>query len=394
MFMGVYILIMKLLTCTCRYTCRGRQRSGRRNATHAMLQSLGLVLLAVSALSYVLRRWPLLLHRRKPAEPSVWRRVRTIAHRGGRELTPENTLAAFENAVHTAGADAIELDVWLTQDGRVAVLHDGTLERTTGEAGHVTELTSEQLPQVWQVPSDGWAQGEGLSQLPAEKVRVPLLDDVLGVLEGSPDTAIMVEFKGPEPELAQKVLELLRSRGMLGRAACFSLDAQINAQLRAVPEFFLCSEVSKITLIFLLYHLGFIGFVPTSWFDPIFGFTASVFEGGEQRSIGFLHRIPLVRSLPMGAQQAIAENVGKITDAPKLFRHLQQRNVLVWCLGVNSEAKRLHAAALGADSVLTDRPNWLAEAEAAAASAAAAAAAQEDVDGRSPSPRRPGKKSQ
>ena len=46
-----------------------------------------------------------------------------------------------------------------------------------------------------------------------------------------------------------------------------------------IPEFFLCAEVSKIALVFVIYHLGLIGFIPTGWFDPIFGFTMSVKEG-------------------------------------------------------------------------------------------------------------------
>jgi glycerophosphoryl diester phosphodiesterase len=52
-----------------------------------------------------------------------------IAHRGGAGLAPENTLAAFENAVHNWGADMLEMDVRSTSDGVVMVIESGKLRR-------------------------------------------------------------------------------------------------------------------------------------------------------------------------------------------------------------------------------------------------------------------------
>ena len=63
-----------------------------------------------------------------------------MAHRGSRINRPENTLAAFEEAVR-AGADGIELDVHLSQDGQVVVIHDETVDRTTNGSGLVHQLT-------------------------------------------------------------------------------------------------------------------------------------------------------------------------------------------------------------------------------------------------------------
>jgi hypothetical protein len=66
-----------------------------------------LALAACAALSYALRRWPRLLHVRKPAHP-YWPGVRGIAHRGGRVKTPENTLARPP----PAGESAIKIKCW------------------------------------------------------------------------------------------------------------------------------------------------------------------------------------------------------------------------------------------------------------------------------------------
>jgi glycerophosphoryl diester phosphodiesterase len=67
-----------------------------------------------------------------------------FAHRGASAHAPENTLAAFELAL-AQNADAIELDVKLSSDGHAVVIHDPTVDRTTGSRGWVKDLSSAQL---------------------------------------------------------------------------------------------------------------------------------------------------------------------------------------------------------------------------------------------------------
>ena len=87
------------------------------------------------------------------------------------------------------------------------------------------------------------------------------------------------------------------------------------------------------------------------------GITAVVVENG---NLGFLHRIPVVRSLPLSAQWVLARQVGNVTNVPKLFAHLRERNIVTWCLGVNNDDKLSRARAMGVDAVLTDAPEWIA----------------------------------
>jgi glycerophosphoryl diester phosphodiesterase len=68
----------------------------------------------------------------------------TIAHRGAKAYCPENTLAAFQKAI-TMNADGIELDVHLSSDGEIMVLHDETIDRLTGGSGFVKDMTLQQL---------------------------------------------------------------------------------------------------------------------------------------------------------------------------------------------------------------------------------------------------------
>ena len=66
-------------------------------------------------------------------------RTAVIAHRGGAGLRPENTLAAFAHAAQL-GADVLEMDLRLTADGTIVVLHDPTVDRTTDGTGRVDAM--------------------------------------------------------------------------------------------------------------------------------------------------------------------------------------------------------------------------------------------------------------
>lgn len=107
-----------------------------------------------------------------------------IAHRGASRYAPENTLASFEKAL-ALGCDGIELDVHLTRDGRLVVLHDVTVDRTTGGHGPVAEMTWDQLRRL---DAGSWFSDTFTGQ------RIPTLDDVLDIL---PDSMLLnVEIKG------------------------------------------------------------------------------------------------------------------------------------------------------------------------------------------------------
>src|SRR5919107_4851658 len=67
-----------------------------------------------------------------------------LAHRGASQMAPENTMEAFRLGIE-AGAGGLELDVHLTRDGRVVVIHDPTLDRTTNRTGAVSEMTLDEL---------------------------------------------------------------------------------------------------------------------------------------------------------------------------------------------------------------------------------------------------------
>lgn len=127
-----------------------------------------------------------------------------VAHRGAASDAPENTLPSFQLAVDM-GADAIELDVRLTADGKLVVIHDETLDRTTNLTGAVAGRS---LAQIRRADAGYRFQAaDGSFPFRAKKLRVPTLAEVLTWL---PDgVGLVVEVKAREAIAA--TVEALRS---------------------------------------------------------------------------------------------------------------------------------------------------------------------------------------
>jgi glycerophosphoryl diester phosphodiesterase len=140
------------------------------------------------------------------------------AHRGASRVAPENTVPAFERAI-AAGADGIEFDVQLSRDGRVVVIHDEMLPRTTDGAGQVCDHTLAELKALdASAGHDGWAG-----------VRIPTLAEVLALLAPTSLRAD-IELKNseiPYPGLEELVLQEVAAAGMTERTlySSFSGDS-------------------------------------------------------------------------------------------------------------------------------------------------------------------------
>lgn len=114
------------------------------------------------------------------------RRPRVIAHRGNSSVAPQNTLAAFE-AAWRSGADAIEVDVHRTRDGRVVVIHDDSVDATTDGTGRVADLDADRLRAL---DAGSWFSPAYAGQ------RVPTFEEVLGFLVARPGVDLLLEVKG------------------------------------------------------------------------------------------------------------------------------------------------------------------------------------------------------
>lgn len=137
-------------------------------------------------------------------------RVLNIAHRGASGRFPENTLAAFGAAI-AAGARMCELDVQLSRDGALVVMHDDTVDRTTDGSGAVRDLTLAELKRL----DAGVRFGAGFAG-----ERIPTLDEVLDFAGERCALNIEIKAGGLEPALCAA----LRAHRALGTALVSSFD--------------------------------------------------------------------------------------------------------------------------------------------------------------------------
>ena len=244
--------------------------------------------------------------------------VEIIAHRGASHIAPENTLAAVELGWRK-GADAVEIDIRLTGDGRIVLSHDGTTERTApGTELVVGETSLERLREldVGRWKGERWA-GE----------RMPTLGQVLRTVpEGK---RLFIEIKGgPEivPELArvlngsEKEPEQLVVIGFNERT--------VERAKEALPELevYLLSGLSRNE--------------ETGRWEPS---TEELIERAERIDADGLN-LRAVPALDAGMVRAIKEH---------------GLGVYAWTVNSPRVARRLTQA--GIDGITTDRPGWLRE---------------------------------
>lgn len=133
---------------------------------------------------------------------SIDRDVKIIAHRGAMSEKPENTVEAFQHAIHL-GADIIEIDLWTSSDGHLFVLHDPTLDRTTDGTGLATDYTLDVL-QTFDVGLWFDESYEGL--------RIPAFKEVLEwSLEN--EAILLLDMKEQGREFAERVTNDVKKYG-------------------------------------------------------------------------------------------------------------------------------------------------------------------------------------
>jgi glycerophosphoryl diester phosphodiesterase len=156
-----------------------------------------------------------------------WRRATPLAmaHRGQRATFPEQTLEAYEEAIRL-GAEGIETDVQRTRDGRLAMLHDLTVDRTTNGSGPIAALD---WAEVRALDAGSW-RGERFAGC-----RVPSLEETIELIVGA-GLLLCVEIKGTAadaPATAVAVARLLRDRDLLDRVFISSFDHAALGAARA-----------------------------------------------------------------------------------------------------------------------------------------------------------------
>lgn len=154
----------------------------------------------------------------------------TIAHRGASAYYPENTMAAFRGALDIE-ADMMELDVLLSKDGEVVVIHDATLKRTTNGKGRVADKTYEELKKL---DAGSWFDKKFSDE------KIPHLREVLELAKDS--IAVNIEIKTEAVTdhvnggIEEKALELVKELDMENQVIFSSFDYRALQHLRQLDE--------------------------------------------------------------------------------------------------------------------------------------------------------------
>ncbi len=151
--------------------------------------------------------------------------VKILAHRGGSAgRLPENSISAFLAGI-AAGADVLELDVRLSRDGRVVVIHDEVIDRVCGGSGAVSELALSELQRHPMRDESGTVHRE---------CRISSLDDVLACCS---EVHFNIDLKTAEPALARSVYDLLGRHDALSRTTVASFLPKALEYFRSIaPE--------------------------------------------------------------------------------------------------------------------------------------------------------------
>jgi len=140
--------------------------------------------------------------------------TKIYGHRGSKGTRPENTLLSFKKALEV-GADGLELDIHLTLDGEIVVIHDETLDRTTRGKGHVKDLT--------------------LVEIKAMDESVPTLKEVLELM-GDSNAELNIELKTSlftYEGIEEKVVEVMKGESRRVIYSSFNLPSVLRLKALA-----------------------------------------------------------------------------------------------------------------------------------------------------------------
>ena len=235
-------------------------------------------------------------------------RTRVIAHRGFSGAAPENTIAAVRAAIEIQ-ADMAEIDVTLTADGHIVVIHDETLDRTTNGSGKVSDFSRAELQLLdagaWFAPTFA---GE----------RIPSLDAVLDEIEDRILLNVEIKSEAVDRGVVPKVASSIRKRGMIDQVVVSSFSPTALEQMHSVAP-----EIRTAVLYNTTFHKG------QDSVEIVTDLGASVFNIKRQRLTG------------------------------KMMHRCREHDIPVGIYTVNKPARMRRLVKKGVNAIFTDHPDRL-----------------------------------
>ena len=156
--------------------------------------------------------------------------ISVAAHRGNSKFFPENTMAAYRSAAKL-GVDMIEVDLHMTKDGELIMMHDHAVDRTTNGTGLIRE---KKLEEILSLDAGSW-KGEAF-----QGEKVPLFSEFIDFMQSYPEILLNVELKDYPAhsgafayESAEKAISMLKDASLLEKCTINTWSGELNEWLKA-----------------------------------------------------------------------------------------------------------------------------------------------------------------
>ncbi len=246
-----------------------------------------------------------------------------IAHQGGDGIWPGDTMFAFQNAVNL-GVDVLEMDVHITNDNVLVLMHDEAVDRTTNGTGEIESMTLAQLKQL--DAGHDWTPDEGATfPFRGQGVTVPTMAEVFTAF---PEMRMTIEIKKTNTSMAKPFCEMIREYNMQDKVLIASFhDERLKEFREECPEVATSSAKNE-TTVFVLLTKPFLG----SFYSPKF----------------FSLQVP-------------EESGGITVMTPAFVNAAHERNLAVEPWTINDKETMQKFIQWGVDGIITDRPDLMLE---------------------------------
>lgn len=252
--------------------------------------------------------------------------VLNIAHRGGRGLAPEGTIAAFDNALKLK-VDMFEYDIHITKDGHLVVIHDDTVDRTTNGTGKVNDMT---LAEIQSLDAGyHFVDHNGEYKFRGQGVYIPTVEEMF---QKYPTMRHLIEIKDTNKirlyeDAIQELWRLIEEYEMLDNVMVGSFDQDIIERFEAV-----------------------------TWGQIPIG-------AGEQEVRDFVKKhVPYLNGLArsnVDSLQLPTESEGYDLTTTNIIQSAKKRNMSIYYWTINEEDQMRELIAKGVDGIITDYPDRL-----------------------------------
>jgi glycerophosphoryl diester phosphodiesterase len=239
-----------------------------------------------------------------------------VAHRGASGYAPENTMAAIKKAI-TMGVDMIEIDVQLSKDKEVVLMHDLTVDRTTNGKGKVRDLYLEEIKKL---DAGKWFSSEFLGE------KVPTLEEVIQAINGQCKLLIEVKrVKSKKLEIENKIVQLINKYNAYNWCIVQSFETQVIKNIQELDKSIECHKLVTMNISVLPLHID------------------------SRIKTGTIYKYKTVQSINPYFKMLNKRKVNKI--------HSRGQKIITWTVNEPEDMKRM--IEMGVDGIITNYPDRL-----------------------------------